>query len=199
MTEILCINFTYQSPNEDIDNCSGTNQDGTVNVAFTLTSLKNKLIENTAVLTKLLENVKYITDIIPIGYGMIEVIVSNPEVSKSLLENQVLVVFDPNKVLYLEEEDNEFVHNLVELDETVEETNNTRLLAIKNLVNNNENNILQDDSDNSTDTYSNSDEEVVFDETHKQSIIDKYSNLAETESSSDLSGLSDSSDTDSFE
>lgn len=69
----LFINLTYKTPHEDVESFTKFQNDGKVDVKYILTSMCDLLMNNVDKLNKLLENVDNIEDIVPIGYGIIQI------------------------------------------------------------------------------------------------------------------------------
>jgi hypothetical protein len=69
----LFINLTYKTPHEDVESFTKYQNDGKVDVKYILTSMCDLLTSNVDKLNKLLENVDNIEDIVPIGYGIIQI------------------------------------------------------------------------------------------------------------------------------
>lgn len=168
MEDLLCINFTYRSPNEDIENAMIFDKDGVSDVKQTLFKLHALLTENINKINYLLENADHIVDIIAVGYGMVGICLKSETVERDLLNNQTLIKHDNT----LENEDlhpNDF--DLI--DE--EETNQKRLEIVNNLV-------AQDDSHQlfcrSEASDSDSDIDDVIDiEKDSKYILEKYIGL----------------------
>lgn len=184
MSQISNINLTYQSPYEDIISSLGINPDGTTNIKYTLTSIRNLLQQNVNVLNSLLAEVDDITDIIPIGGEMISIKFNTNAIQKKLLENNVLIIPSINMEDSIEE--NYFVND------DKDETNIDRLNMVHNLINQNDipNNIdviSYRDSDRDSDSDS-EDNDILDDNTNIEAIIYKYHNIADisdSESGSD--------------
>lgn len=187
MAEISCINLTYKSPHEDVENLIGFNPDGTVNVKYTLLSMKELMLQNLNVITKLLEKTDNITDIIPIGYGIVEVKINSINVLKNLMDAKI-VINPPN----IAETDEINVDELHFSDD--DETNQARLDLINNLVNQNDSqSIFNKGSDSESD-----DDEIIGDEKNTKLILDKYNNFINNDSDTDSETL-DSCDDESDE
>jgi len=164
------MNLTYKSPNEDIENCTGMNPDGSVNAKFTLLSMRELLTKNIAVVNKLLENVENITDIIPVGYGLVETKINSQTILKNLIENGTLI--KPPEYTDM----NEFQIDDLEFSDG-EETNQDRLNMVNNLVNQQD---TQSDFGRNLDSDSDSDTEsddLIDDKKNTQSILDKYNRI----------------------
>uniref|UniRef100_A0A6G6ABP0 Uncharacterized protein n=1 Tax=Borely moumouvirus TaxID=2712067 RepID=A0A6G6ABP0_9VIRU len=125
MKKLGAINLTYDGPYNDIVNLASYYEDGTMNVKYTLLSLKNLLLQNVNVIDKLLENnmVKNIT----IGDVKISVEIESVEHFEKLVEDEVLVT----------EEEEIFTDYSGEI-----ETNQDRLNRVLNMTNINETEII---------------------------------------------------------
>jgi hypothetical protein len=165
MSEITCINLTYKSPEEDIGNSIGFNPDGSVNVKYTLLSLRELLTQNLSVINKLIEKTDNISDIIPIAYGMVGIKINSPTVLKNLLDNNILIE-------HVENTEEPIIDELNFSEE--EETNQERLNMINNLTNQNDSQIIfNKDIESDTDTDSETDD-ILDDGPNTKSILDKY-------------------------
>lgn len=189
MTESIYINFTYNSPHEDIQNSMGFNSDGSLNIKYTLVTLKNLLLNNVELIDKLLNKVDTIDNINSIGYNHIEIQINNEEILNSLLIDKTLI-----KQIENIEDENEDEN--VEYQFSDEETNQTRLNMINNIVNHNDLQIMLDKHSNS-ESGSDSDE-IISDEKNTQSILNKYGNFIKNISDDEeLSNYENESDTNS--
>jgi hypothetical protein len=182
--DIFCINFNYKSPHEDMENSTGLNTDGSVNVKYTLTSMRDLLQHNIDLVNKLLEKSESVTNINIIGYGLVKVDIEGESIIKNLVDTNVIYK------LVDQPENNDQV-NLDELEFSDEETNNDRYNMINNLVNTNDvRSFFDNDSD--SETNESEDEDLIDDEKNTQTIINKYTSLipegyidAHTEDSND--------------
>lgn len=181
MAELLYINFTYKSPCEDIENMMGFNPDGSININYTLVSLRDMLSHNIELINKLLENTNNITNIDPIGYGIVQIDIRSPS-SENLINDNVLV-----KNIQLEEEVN--IDTLTLSDE--EETNNDRLSMVNNLINqNNSGIILNKNLESNSESDDESSDNIIDDNENMKSIINKYNGI-KYKDDSDNSSISD--------
>ena len=186
MAEISCLNLTYKSPTEDIEQCMGVNSNGTVNIKYTLKSLQNLLQENLNVVNKLIEKADHVTDIVPIGYGLVEVKINSTIVLKNLMDNKIII--QPNI-------DNEYQDDIIDdlniyIDN--EETDADRLAIINNLVNSGElPDILKNPNDESDSGSESESDDLIADEKNTKSIINKYSSFLNTEEYSEEINSSD--------
>ncbi|XWV24776.1 hypothetical protein QJ856_gp1007 [Tupanvirus deep ocean] len=165
MSEVSCINFTYKSPHQDVESVMGFNSDGSVNIKYTLISLRNLLHHNINLINKLIEKSENITNIIPIGYGVVGVNVNSPTLTQDLIDENVLTKL--SETMEDEVEIGEFNFS----DE--EETNQDRLNVVNNLTNHNDtNNIFNNDlTDSDTDSET---DDIIDDEKNTKSILSKY-------------------------
>ncbi|XWV26017.1 hypothetical protein QJ857_gp1063 [Tupanvirus soda lake] len=191
MSEVSCINFTYKSPHQDIESVMGFNSDGSVNIKYTLISLRNLLSHNINILNKLIEKSENITNIIPIGYGVVGINIDSPTITQYLLDENILTKMSEN----MEDE--------VEIGEfnfsDDEETNQDRLNIVNNLTNHNDTNNIFDNDLSESDSDSESDD-IIDDEKNTKSILSKYIGIInernsdeseEEENSQDESDLED--------
>lgn len=190
MTELICINLTYKSPHEDVENCMGLNSDGTVNSKFTLLSLKNLLTHNLDTINKLLEKSENITNIIPIGYDIVEIKINSPNVLKNLMDDNIVIKRD----------------NINDTDEinpgdiyfSDEETNEERLNMINNLVNQSETQSIFNKNTDSETEFDSDNDDIIEDEKNSKSILNKYVNIID-ERNSESDDNNDNNDNPSFE
>lgn len=167
MSEIGYINFTYKSPHQDIDSVTGINSDGSVNVKYTLLALRELLSNNLIIINKLIDKSNNITNISPVGYGVISINIDSPIVTQNLIENNII-----KKTIEKMEDDvaeNYFVFS----DE--EETNNDRLNIVKNLVTQNDVDDIFDNNNNDSESdYNSESDDLIGDDNNTKSILDKY-------------------------
>lgn len=172
MAEPIYINFTYQSPHEDVENCLGFNPDGSTNVKYVLNSLREKLMENVELIDTLLEKSEFINNLNVFGYNLVGVEIPSPIERQSLLDKQILKIYSHEN----EEEDHINIDNF---SDSEEETNNDRLNILNNLSNQNDSNmIFENHSDLDTDTEDN---DIISDDKNTSEILDRYSNFIEEE------------------
>lgn len=168
MSDLPFINFTYKSPHEDIENLLGFNVDGSVNVKYTLTMLRNLLLHNVDIVNKLLKNIDHISDIQSIGYGIISAKITSSDILQNLVDENIL------RENIKELNDSEININEINfIDDT--ETNNHRLELINNLINDND---FQDEISNHSESDSES-SDIICDNDSKRYIIKKYTDLIE--------------------
>jgi hypothetical protein len=172
MSELFCINFTYKSPHEDTESVMGFNPDGSVNIKYTLMALRDMLVHNVNIMNKLIEKYDVITDIIPIGYGVVGISTNYPSVVQTLVDNNILTK-NPDDL----EDEETIMNELNFLDD--EETNQDRLNFINNLTN-------QNDATDATDIFGNNDnnksgsdsgsesDDIIRDDKNTKSILNKY-------------------------
>ena len=162
MSNEVYINFNYQSPYEDLVNVMGFNPDGSANIRYTLFAMKKLLQHNINLLDKLVEKIDCISDIIPIGPGMIE------------------VKFDPGAQIQKEHlVENQILTCLVDEESSAEdpyedriETNNDRLAKIDNLTNLSEFPGITEVSESDSDA-----DDIVGDTNNQKILLDKYQSL----------------------
>lgn len=167
MSKIFCINLTYKSPYEDFENLNGFYPDGKTNINYSLLAMRNLLLDNVNTINQLLEVSENISDIIPIGYGMIEVKINMPDVLQKLVNTNVLT----ESIIGVGSE--ELGADEIRFSDD-EETNQDRLGRINNLTN--QNDIPVDFDESYTDSDSESDG-LIDDENSKKSIINKLNDI----------------------
>lgn len=167
-SEKMYINLSYKSPYEDIEQLMGFNPNGTTNVKFTLLALHNHLMENISVVNKLLENVENITDILPLGFNIIEIKINSQIVLKKLLENGCLTQKDINI------ESEETIDNNLSFSDDDKETNNDRLSMINNISNTDNFKHIFDENSDPENSNSN---DLIDDEKNIKNILTKYANI----------------------
>lgn len=171
----LYINLTYRSPCEDLEDSIGFNPDGSINISYTIVSIRNLLEQNINILNELLSETENITNIILNNNGKIEIKLKSLVVIQKLIDKDIIV-----KNLYLDE-------NIIDnIDSSDEESNNTRFEMINNLTSQNDSQYIfnrKSESEYSSDSSSDS---IINDVTNQKSIIDKYKTF--------ISSLSDSGD-----
>lgn len=166
MAEILCINLTYKSPHEDVEDSIGLNPDGTVNCKFTLITLRNLLEKNLEVVKKLLENADNVTDIVPIGYGIVEAKINSESVKNSLFDDNVLLKAS------LDNSNDDFLDQ-IHYDDSNSETNEERFAMINNLTNQNDSQMIFN-RENSDSEQTESGDEIIDDSKNAKLILEKY-------------------------
>lgn len=184
------INFNYNSPHEDVENCLGFNPDGSINIRYTLESLKNLLQENLQIVNELIDNVDEIQSVTPIGYNRVELVTNTNSLLDKLLEKNIVTVVT-------NEEIEDQMDDLSDLNISDEETNNDRLNIINNLTNLNNAQILSIEKNSDTEQESDSDE-LIEDEKNATSIINKYSDFIQKSEDSDSNNNSDSEYSDAY-
>lgn len=184
---VAYINFNYNSPHEDVENCLGFNTDGSINVQYTLASLKNLLQENLEIVDELIANVDDIQTITPIGYNRIEIVTDTDVLLEKLLEKNIVCVRTNDEVEEIEDQMDE----LSDLNISEDETNNDRLNIINNLTNRNNIQVFSNDKNSDTEQDSDSDE-LIADEKNATSIINKYSDFIQNSQNTDSNNDSDS-------
>lgn len=158
------INFSYSSPHDDVAKSTGINSDGTVNVKYTLLTLKNLLMENVEKINKLLENTDKISDISVAGYNQIQVSIYTETDANQLKDSGIIV-------------SNLISDNVDEFEfPEPEETNHERFQMLHNITNPDVVGIIDStsvDSDAMKDVSEQKDD-VIYDEKNLESIIKKY-------------------------
>ena len=169
MSNQYILNLSYKSPQDDFQEHLGINTDCTINIKYTLLSMRNMLQQNVEVLNKLIDNCQNINSIVPISN--LELLIDcETNVSEYLLNNNVLISTD------IPQEQYTLDHN---------ETNEQRLNLIYNLTN-----INESDGIFSTSNLSDSDsecesDELVSDKRNLNNLISKYDKIIQSEYCSD--------------
>jgi hypothetical protein len=191
------INLTYSSPHEDIEKLSGLNSDGTTNVNFTLLSMKELLSRNLEVINNLITEANNITEITPIGYGIIEIKMKSLEIMKKMIDADVIITKPPHTDDYGDDDFSDTGTENFQIDEDNIETNQQRLRMINNLINQSDlQNIFGDNSGNDSDSESNSEsDELINDDKNINLILNKYSRILNNNKY--MPNISDSSQSDS--
>jgi hypothetical protein len=177
MSEKAYINFSYKSPHEDTETSIGLNPDGSVNIKYTLASMRDLLLHNVDIITKLIDTHENILNIRPIGYDIVEITTNTSPVSKKLLDGNVI-----RKSMELDDDEAINFDELIVSDH--EETNQDRLKNINNIINQNDSQIIFAEDSNSDHD---SGDDIIDDETNTSSILEKYGNFINDESDSENS------------
>jgi len=167
MNKISCLNLTYKSPYEDMEDSIGLNPDKTININFTLLSLKNKLLENINTIDKLLEHSDYIDNIILIDNDIIEIKIDDQITYNQLINNGILI---ENNYDSDTDSTDDFTAENYDFG-SPRETNHDRLNTINNLVR--QDNNYPDNSSDSDSNSSNSNEDIT-DDKNMIYITNKY-------------------------
>lgn len=150
------INFTYESPSVDIIQNSGFNSDASINVKYTLTSVRDNLLKNIDLLNYLLENSNFIENINLMNLNC--VINVNDELKlKEMLDLKIICPLN-NSYIETNRMDNS------------EETHTDRLNMVYNLT-------CKNDFSSYSNSSSDSDSDLIFDTQKQIYICDKYYEL----------------------
>lgn len=152
MAEQYFVNFDYESPNQDFENCLAYYVDGTINFKVTLLTLKNRLINNIAIIDNLLEECNSIEDFNHYNSDKIEIKLRSDESKQKLLESGA-ISSDQQENQYYDEE----------------ETNIHRYNSINRLINRTDIGSDFEDSDTESNDY-----EILDDKKNLDSLISKY-------------------------
>lgn len=125
------INFTYKSPDEDFLCHSGFNSNGSINIKYTLTAMRDKLLQNVEIIEKLLEKHDQISDLTSIGYGLIRIEIKDQNHIESLRDGGLIKNFTDIQ--------NENQDDSLDIFQEDIETNQERLSMITNFVINQDN------------------------------------------------------------
>lgn len=175
MSEETYINFTYKSVNEDFKNSIGYNPDSSINITYTLMTIRNLLLNNVKIIDRLLEYNKSIKEMVPIN-NSIKISFFSEEIKK-ILQEEGTINYIPLHI----NENNEF---RIFDNEEIPETNYDRLSMIHNLT--------RVDNLSDLDTILNSDgiiystsesevDELIYDKENINNLVNKYQNLISDE------------------
>jgi len=164
-SEIKYVNFTYSSPNNDIETCTGLNPDGGINIKYTLTSMRDKLMENVQLLNKLLEKSDHITGLYAAEYDAVAICISSEEEMENMFKNNLI---RDAKIDDVSESENESDIG----SESDNETHSDRLRMMKNLIFSSESKHMSDSDEESSD-------DDFVDGNNVVDLIRKYDNLIE--------------------
>lgn len=164
------LNLSYKSPHEDLESSLGYNSDGTINIKYTLLTLRNMLLKNVETINKLIDNADNVTNISSTGLNIIEVKV-NSVVLKELKEMNVLL--DQSDT-----ESDEQNINYFDLSDDNVETNNDRLNMINNLINRNDiNYVIDKEYESESEIESCSETDIIDDDKNTKIILNKYRSI----------------------
>lgn len=152
------INFTYTSPQEDMEKCLGHNPDGSINIRYTLLAHRQMLEKNVERINKLLDVSNDITSLSPVGISEVEIVIKSESIKQTLIsENVIKTVNDDTS-----EDENEI--NI----SSDEETNYERLSKINKMTNS----FQLGDSSGTSDDEDN--EDLPVDDNNIEIILGKY-------------------------
>lgn len=158
---MYCINFTYKSPTEDVQNCIKGSEEA-IDVNATLLALRGLLKHNIAIIDNLMQKSTHIININPIGYGLVEIDIDSNSAIENLIENKVISNMT-----------NEFQREEIEeLQLNNEETNQDRLNRINNMVNQFDPVLFGENTDSESDT-----DDIVDDISNINVLVNKYNSL----------------------
>lgn len=168
--ENAIINFTYKSPSQDIENCCGFNADGTINVKYTLATLRNLLLKNAEIIKKIMDRSIHITNIDIIDFNCIQIAINNKDNMENLFNEKILLRpedLDNDDTSSMDSE-TDFIFS-----DSEKETNHDRYKMINNMVNSNNIPII----DNNSDTDSESSDDIIDDKHNTRLVLNKYSKM----------------------
>jgi hypothetical protein len=154
------INFTYESPYMDIKQNIGLNSDSSINVQYTLTSIRDNLLKNIDLLNYLLENSNVISNINPENTDYIGININNELKLKEMIDLHIVCKLDNNS------DSQNPVNDYT--DDEEEETHSDRLNMICNLL---------CKSDVDIDSSSDSESDIISDTEKELYICNKYYEL----------------------
>lgn len=176
MDQLNLINFTYASPLEDMEQSAGINPDGSINVVYTLTELRNLLMSNINVLDRLIAVTANINNISALGYDTVAITVDSEDVLETLLNDKIIVraknmdFSDDGDGDSNNSDDLRIFNELFPDSDEDSETHNDRLNMVRNIVNQN----LVEKSMSSSNSDS---DNIIQDNNNLQAIINKYKTL----------------------
>lgn len=173
---LVFVNFSYKSPHEDVEKCTGYNSDGSINIKYTLNSLKNLFLNNLDIINNLMDRSDKIESIHSIGVDLVSITMNDKNEENILLNKDIL---------YKNTDEDEYESN----DESYyqssdeEETNQERLNRVNNLTNNEQSQIIYEKNQYSEDeSGSESDNDsIIEDPKNAIEILKKYNNFAESD------------------
>jgi hypothetical protein len=152
------INFTYESPCQDFSKNIGLNPNSTVNIRYTLGTMKHLLSENIKLLDNLLENSDHIENIEAIGTNYLGIRFKEG-FDNIMIDNEMICVISNGPS---ESDSSDFS------DEDTMETNTDRLNVLQNLFGS---------ESGSFGSESSSDSDIVADSNKEAYLCDKYQEL----------------------
>jgi len=154
----LYINFNYRSPQEDFQRNMGFNSDGSLNVKYSLTCLKNLLESNIKIIDSLIEKSEKISHITSSGYDQLQIQLDNT-VKEELLDRKIITT----RANYDDDSDT-FDYNFSD-----DENNKIKINMINNIISNI---ITPTDSEEKSDSD-------IDEGKNMENIINKYGNFIE--------------------
>jgi hypothetical protein len=178
---MIYVNFSYSSPNNDIEECTGLNFDGSININYTLKSMRNKLMENVDLLNKLIENYsKSISGIYAAGYNDVAISVDSKKAIDEMLKLKLIRTTKSE----FDDIDNAFgLSDRSSDSESDEETHTSRLRMINNLVRTGESQNINSNSDSESESS-----DYIEDAENMMSILCKYNDLINKNGDNDNHG-----------
>ena len=172
MTEtIYLLNLKFDSLVNELEESSGFNSDGTMNIPYTLERLRDKLEHVIDVVNTLLSKEDQIIDMDPYGVNRIQIITKTPETMQELIRNGT--VYTETLSNGFPEENIEDV--IIEEPDVNEETHSERKKRVLNLCNTDNSTAHSDESDES-------DEDLILqDEKNLKTITELYKTLLDEE------------------
>ena len=156
-------------------------QMATVNINFTLITLRDHLLKNVEIVNKLLENTENITDINPVGINTIGIKINSNTTSQKMLEEGVIVDH-----IHFQDSDSSTDSNLIFSDDD-KETNTDRLAIINNLTNTDNSKYIFSEYSNDDSNESDQKDILIDDKQNIKNILDKYANIIQQTEDSDES------------
>ena len=163
------INFTYKCPNQDMDKCCGYNPDGSVNIKYTFTALRNLFLKNAEIMSRLIEKSDHITNIDIVDFNCIQLELDCHDAVTTLFEDNILS--RPEDDVNSDDDTDEEL----EFSDTDTETNQDRYKMINNMVNQNSLQILSDESESDSDD--DDDNDIVDNRNNVKNVLKKYGGM----------------------
>ena len=154
------ISFTYESPYMDIKQNMGLNSDSSINVQYTLATIRDNLLKNIDLLNYLLENSNVISNINLVNTDYIGININDKLKLKEMIDLNIVCEVDNNSNL----------QDIVTDHVDEEETHSDRLNMVYNLL-------CKSNAD--SDFSSDSDSDIISDTQKELYICNKYSELME--------------------
>lgn len=159
--EMFKANFTYNSPNDDIELCRGINSDGSTNIKYTLMALRNLLLDNVEICEKLIKNANNITDICK-NSSDVEIIFDPNFNTEDMLEKNIITKITE------EDDDGINTNNVLEFSDN-EETNQDRLNMVMNMVSKRRDGLFPEDNDLDSES-----DDLISDDNNTKILVGKY-------------------------
>ena len=166
------INIKYNYPSSDFEECLNFYPDGTLNIPFSLSLWKDKLLKITKNIDTLIKHHDKINILNIDSTDFIGILINDQEIEKELENNEIIIKYtyeDDDNHTSDDEEEEEIIPELW----NEPETNHQRLTALTNIIN--KNNEFDDIIENNFSDLLNSSTEknIIDDLVNQEYIIDK--------------------------